>query len=51
MRTLLDRLVVKRDPAVEVVRDFGAYSVLFDGRPLRSAKACKPRRGTLTRRC
>ncbi|MBS3936415.1 MAG: type I-C CRISPR-associated protein Cas7/Csd2 [Sulfuritalea sp.] len=31
---LFDRLTVKRNSVAEVARDFGAYSVLFDGQPV-----------------
>jgi hypothetical protein len=32
--SLFDRLTVTRSSGVEVPRDFGAYSVLFDGKPV-----------------
>jgi CRISPR-associated protein Csd2 len=49
---LFDRLTVKRTPQVEVPRDFGAYSVLFDGQPLAVGETLQAAPGvTLTRRC
>lgn len=50
--TLFERLSVRRDPAVEVPRDFGAYSVLFDGRPVAAGESLQAAPGvTLIRRC
>jgi CRISPR-associated protein Csd2 len=50
--TLFERLSVQRSPAVEVPRDFGAYSVLFDGRPVAAGESLQAAPGvTLTRRC
>lgn len=49
---LFDRLVVKRSPEVEVPRDFGAYSVLFDGQPVAVGESRQAAPGvTLMRRC
>jgi CRISPR-associated protein Csd2 len=49
---LFDRLTVTRDSGVEVPRDFGAYSVLFDGKPLAPGEVIPAAPGvTLRRRC
>jgi CRISPR-associated protein Csd2 len=49
---LFDRVVVKRSPEVEVPRDFGAYSVLFDGQPVAVGESRQAAPGvTLMRRC
>lgn len=49
---LFDRLVVKRNPEVEVPRDFGAYSVLFDGRSVAVGESLQAAPGVmLIRRC
>jgi CRISPR-associated protein Csd2 len=49
---LFDRLTVVRNAGVEVPRDFGAYSVLFDGRPVAPGEAIPAEPGvTLRRRC
>jgi len=49
---LFDRLTVTRNSGVEVPRDFGAYSVLFDGKPVAPREALPAAPGvTLRRRC
>jgi len=49
---LFDRLTVARNSGVEVPRDFGAYAVLFDGRPVSPGEAIPAAPGvTLHRRC
>jgi CRISPR-associated protein Csd2 len=49
---LFDRLTVVRNSGVEVPRDCGAYSVLFDGRPVAPGEAIPAEPGvTLRRRC
>jgi CRISPR-associated protein Csd2 len=50
---LFDRLGVQRAAGAEgAARDFGAYSVTFDGRPMRLGESLEAAAGvTLTRRC
>lgn len=50
---LFDRLIVSRaSNAAEAARDFGAYSVTFDGRPLAVGESLAAAEGVaLTRRC
>ena len=49
---LFDRLAVSHTDPASPPRDFGAYSVLFDGKPLAAGETIAAARGvTLTRRC
>lgn len=49
---LFERLRAKRDPAVDMPREFSAYSVLFDGRPVAAGESLQAAPGvTLIRRC
>jgi CRISPR-associated protein Csd2 len=50
--SLFDRLTVARNSGLEVPRDFGAYSVLFDGKPVAPGEEIAAVPGvTLRRRC
>lgn len=49
---LFERLTVERSPEVTAPRDFGAYSVLFDGKPVAAGGEIAAAPGvTLIRRC
>lgn len=49
---LFERLTVERSPEVTAPRDFGAYSVLFDGKPVAAGGEIAAAAGvTLIRRC